>query len=142
MANETARLTEDWVVRMEEKGYVTTDDAADLLEEMSDAQDALFQRENPSPLTAIIKRYHESEKNDGPNFRTMFASMLVFARQVDPELEESILNMFSHGLIAYTEGYNLKWDQANINEYTDNAFLRLQEVVHADLSGHDLDLEF
>lgn len=142
MANETARLTEDWVVRMEEKGYVTTDDAADLLKEISDAQEALFQKENPSPLTGIIKRYHESEKNDGLNFRTMFASMLVFARQVDPELEESILNMFSHGLIAYTEGFNLKWDQASINEYTDNAFLRLQEVVLADLSGHDLDLEF
>ena len=142
MANETSRLTEDWIIHMEESGYVTADDAADLLEEMSDAQDALFQRGNPSLLTDIIKRYHESEKRDGPNFRTRFATMLVFARQVDPELEDSILNMFSHGLIAYTEGFNSQWDQANINEYTDNAFLRLQEVVLADLSGRDLDLEF
>ena len=142
MTKDTHGLTRQWAFDMEENGFVTTDQIADLMDEVSHAQEALFEKGSPVLMCDIVKRYHESEIGYGPNFRTLFGALLVFAREVDPDLEESILNMLSHGLSAYTEATREKWVQADVNEYTQNAFLRLYEASVQGAASRAFDLEF
>ena len=142
MAAETKGLTSEWVEQMEERGFLTSDDIADLMDDLSSAQEALFERGNPGPLCGLVKRYYESEKHDGSNFRTLFGATLVFARQVDADMEENILTLISHGLSAFAEG--MTWDGpfSNVLEYTENSFLNLMEAVFTSPDVQQFDLEY
>ena len=107
MKRGTEDLTVDWVVQMEEEGFLTTDDIADLMQRYEQAETAAIAEDNTGPFYDLVKAYHDSEHTDGANFRTVFGAMLVFAREADPALETEILDTFFPCLTHYVDSVSI-----------------------------------